>query len=85
MDSSDYRRKFVFEWIGAFSVLSLLMMAYFFAPGLLRGDLTNIKRFFEQYPGSEPFVIFVLPIVVISGSAWIYRKISKRQPNQDQP
>lgn len=78
MDESSYRSKFVFEWIGAFSCLSLVLIAYFFLPGLLRGDLTNIRLFFEKYPGSEPFVIFVLPIILVSGSSWIYLRISRR-------
>ena len=82
MDSSDYRRRMIFEWIGAFSCLSLCMIAYFFLPGLLIGDITNIKLFFEKYPGSEPFVIFVIPIIFVSGGAWIYKKITGRKKNQ---
>lgn len=78
MEESDYRRKLVFEWIGAFSCLSLILMAYYFLPGLLRGDFTNVQLFFEEHPGSEPFVIFVLPIIFVSGIAWLYVRISRR-------
>lgn len=53
------------------------MVAVLTAPGALRGDFGIVRKFFETYPGSQPFVIYTLPVILICGSAWIWRIFTK--------
>lgn len=49
------------------------MVLVYFGPDLIQGDLTSMKDFLEKYRGIEPFVIFIVPVVIIVGSAWIWK------------
>ena len=71
----DGLKKFLFEWIGAASAFSLLLVAFYLIPGALRGDFRLAADFFRQYPGIEPFVIFITPITLAAGPLWVYTKV----------
>lgn len=66
--------RLVFNFIGFFSALSLVLVLVVFLPGAVRGDWDIFRAFFETYPGIEPFVIFIFPVILIGGAAWIGRQ-----------
>ena len=63
----------LFNLVGASSALSLVMAAVLLVRGAFNGDFGVAARFLASYPGSEPFVIFVSPIVLILGPLWLWR------------
>lgn len=69
-------RNFFFGFLGLCSAITLAMLALLILPGAIKGDFSVITLFFEEHPGSEPFVIFVMPVVLIAGTAWIIRSYS---------
>lgn len=63
----------LFNLVGAASALSLVMALVLLIRGAFQGDFGVAGRFLEAYPGSEPFVIFVGPVVLILGPLWVWR------------
>jgi len=63
----------LFNVLGSFSVISLVLAARYVLPAVLAGDLAPFQQFFQTYPGSQPFVIFIVPIIVVIGPVWVWR------------
>lgn len=63
--------------VGLICALSLVVMTFFFLSALLRRDFSQVMAFLEFYRGGEVFFIFVLPIIVIGGGAWLWRFLHK--------
>lgn len=78
MDSENTWKKAIFNVAGAFCALSLLLLGFYLIPSLFTGDFHVVENFFRQYPGSEPFVIFITPIILIIGPAWIWKRMFYR-------
>jgi len=80
-----YLLGFLFHFVGFFSLVSLLLLAGLLLPDALRGDFQVVGDYFDAYPGIEPFVIFVLPIILIGGPAWGWMQITrlKTKPGTD--
>lgn len=57
--------------LGVASAFCLVLVIVTFGPEALKGDFTQIKAFLESYRGAEPFLIFILPIILIVGFFWI--------------
>lgn len=62
---------FYFHLVGISSLASLFLIVFYLGEGALRGDFSVVTRYFEQYPGLQPFVIFIFPVVLIGAWAWI--------------
>jgi hypothetical protein len=75
MDESQ--KIFLFNLIGAFSTAALVMIVFYVLPGAIHGDFSVIGRFFNAYPGSQPFVIYAFPVVLILGGAWTWRVLTR--------
>ncbi|MCM8775219.1 MAG: hypothetical protein NC930_02535 [Candidatus Omnitrophica bacterium] len=65
------------NFIGFTSAVSLVMIAVLFFPYALQGNFHILQEFFQTYPGSEPFVIFMFPVILIGGAAWIGRSLQR--------
>lgn len=70
---------FYFHLVGISSLASLFLVGVYLGAGALRGDFSVMSRYFAQYPGLEPFVIFIFPVVLIGAWAWIK---AVRQPGK---
>ena len=70
---NDPQKIFLFNLIGAFSAAALVLMLVYAAPGAVRGDLSAVQAFFKAHPGSEAFVIYAFPVVLILGAAWTWK------------
>ncbi|MDD5217274.1 MAG: hypothetical protein PHN49_10130 [Candidatus Omnitrophica bacterium] len=68
-----YLLQFVFNFIGLFSAFSLVLILGILIPDALRGNFQRTAELIKANPGIEPFLIFMLPVIVIAGSAWIWR------------
>lgn len=64
-------KPFYFHLVGISSVLSLFLTALYLTAGALRGDFSVMARYFEMYPGLQPFIIFIFPVVLVGAWAWI--------------
>ena len=61
-----------FHIVGLSSLVSLLLVLLYVAAGLLRGDLAGlVRKYFDYYPGLEPFIIFIFPVVLVGAWAWL--------------
>ncbi len=65
-------KPFFFHLIGICSTLSLVMMLFYLGVGAMLGDGEVAARFLTQYPGSEPFLIFALPVMLVGSPAWLW-------------
>lgn len=61
---------FFFHAIGLFSTVSLLLLVSLFAIGHFEGT-RPLQRFIEANPGSEAFLIFILPVILTASPVWI--------------
>ena len=59
--------------LGAACAASFIVLVAGVLPGFFTGDFSMIKAYFEAYPGSQPFMIMMTPVVVIAGPAYIWR------------
>lgn len=66
---------FIFHFIGAFSVVSLVLLAGGLIQLHLAGERPAWQSLIHRYPGMEPFVIFIGPVILIAGMAWLRRML----------
>ena len=64
--------------LGAACAASFIVLLTGLIPGLVTGDFSMIKRYFEMYPGSQPFMIMMIPVVVIAGPAFIWKILKNK-------
>ncbi len=62
------------NWLGGFCAASFLAVLILVLPDILAGHLNTVRRFLEEYRGIEPFLIFLLPVVLVAGPAWLLQK-----------
>lgn len=67
-----------FNLFGIISTLSVAAILIYVLPGALKGDFSAVTDFLAAYPGIEPFLVFFLPVVVISCAAWLWKLYSGR-------
>lgn len=68
---------FLFHFMGASSTLGLLMVILYSVASIFEGDFMVWSKFLQTYPGSQPFLIFIAPVILVSSLAWLvflYRK-----------
>lgn len=75
-------RPFYFHLVGISSVVSLFLIGLYLGAGLLRGDFSVMERYFEQYPGLQPFVIFIFPVVLVGAWAWIKAQLETQDSKE---
>lgn len=66
-------RAFILNLMGFTCAFSFLLVLVFVFPGVLQGNFQVVHDFFEKYRGAEPFVIFIFPVIIVIGSAWVYK------------
>ena len=67
----------IYRFIAFFCAISLLLLLLLLIPMVVQGDYSKVSQFFVQYPGSEPFIIFILPVILIGGTAWIWQQFKR--------
>lgn len=63
-----------FNVIGIFSTVSLAMILFLVLNGALRGDFSVAGRFLAENAGIQPFIIFMMPVILVASPVWIIRK-----------
>lgn len=76
-------RPFYFHLVGISSVLSLVLSLFYLGAGALRGDFSVAARYFEQYPGLQPFLIFIFPVILVGAWAWVKALTQRPEPESD--
>ena len=70
--------KLVFNFIGIFCAFSFFLCVLFLVEDGLGGSFDKTRLFFDSQPGIQPFIIFVGPVILIGGPAWIWRWIMEK-------
>jgi len=68
-------RDLILNLIGFTCTFNLFLVLFFVLSGALQGNFRVVHDFFKEYPGSEPFMIFIFPVILIVGLAWLWQKI----------
>lgn len=78
--------RFVFEFVGVASALTLGLIFLLLLTRFWAGDSDVVADFFREYQGIEPFVIFIFPVVLIIGTAWLWNRFARGQiPGEKKP
>ncbi len=71
-EPSNHFSYFLFHLMGAFSTLSLFLVLLYSVASIFKGDFQIWNNFIQAYPGSQPFLIFIAPVILISSLSWLF-------------